>query len=286
MKYEIKKNWLNTIEIVIKKPVILIPFIIFGFIQLLALEVLYFSYRRPLSLITSPIIKKYFGETFLHYPANMLLLPNLFHYIQMGLYVVIGVFLATISINLLKNVLLGLPIRRDAVFKNALRRLPAILIYGVVAIVLVGLLKQVDAFILKHLFALAAKEIPNLIVKLAPFISISLLFILNTILQVLLLLVLPLIVIKKKSLIKAFLISIGMGIRHFWTLFILIFLPFLVYLPVSLVKTRAIALKLAQATFPEINLFVAVIAIIISIFIDAFITLCAARYLIDTEGAE
>ncbi|MDP3789263.1 MAG: hypothetical protein Q8R48_02550, partial [Candidatus Omnitrophota bacterium] len=70
MKYNIRKNWISTFEALSNNPVIFTPFIFIAFLECLVLEISYFSARFPLSSIFAPIIRKFFGEQFLHYPGN------------------------------------------------------------------------------------------------------------------------------------------------------------------------------------------------------------------------
>ena len=51
-----------SVNTIITNPVIVYPFCIIAFIQLLVLEVLYFSPRFPLSVFFGPIIARLHGE--------------------------------------------------------------------------------------------------------------------------------------------------------------------------------------------------------------------------------
>ena len=67
----------GSIETFITHPVILFPFVTIAFIQMLILEVLYFAPRFPLSVFFNPIVKTLWGEKFVHYPHNFVVLPSL-----------------------------------------------------------------------------------------------------------------------------------------------------------------------------------------------------------------
>lgn len=73
-----------------------------------------------------------------------------------------------------------------------------------------------------------------------------------------------------------------MGFRDFLKIFALIFLPFLVFLPVTLLKSGSF--QLAVKTFPEIHLYITAVEIIASIFIDCFLVVCASKFLLDKES--
>ena len=144
---------------------------------------------------------------------------------------------------------------------------------------LVFLLKKGDFFILSKFFRLTAKIAPNRTAQLYPFISSMFLFFTNVLMQVFLVLTLPIIVIKNKTLLKALVESIYLGIRNFLSIFALILIPFLIYLPISLLKS--FQLVIVNKTFPEITLYITTAGIIVAMFIDCFITICAAQFLLD-----
>jgi hypothetical protein len=271
MKYNITQSWLRALEVIVKRPIILLPFLIAAFFDGLALELIYFFPRKPVSFIITPIIRKFFGETFVHYPGNLLLLPKLFYYAQVVTYIVIGVFLTAIAINMYKNIKADLPLKTNALIKNALKRYPYFLIYGVLLIGLAFFLKKADLVIVTK------------VLKLRSPLSASLfLFLTNVIMQSFLILTIPIMVIEKRSLLKSLGGSIYLGARHFLSVFPLIFVPFLLYLPISLLK--GFSVKLVDLTFPEINLYVAGAGIIIAIFIDCFIAVCTAQFLLDKSA--
>jgi hypothetical protein len=271
MKHNITQSWLRALEVIVKRPVILLPFLIAAFFDGLALELIYFFPRKPVSFIITPIIRKFFGETFVHYPGNLLLLPKLFYYAQVVTYIVIGVFLTAIAINMYKNIKADLPLRTNALIKNALKRYPSFLIYGVLLIALALILKKVDFFIIIKVLKVRS-----------PFIASLFLFLTNIIMQTFLILTVPIIVVQKKSLLKAFGGSIYLAARNFFGLFILILVPFLLYLPISLLK--GFSVKLVDLTFPEINLYVAGAGIVIAVFIDCFIAACTTQFLLDESA--
>ncbi len=271
MKHKITQSWLRALEVIVKRPVILLPFLIAAFFEGLALELIYFFPRKPLSFIATPIIKKFFGEAFVHYPGNLLLLPKLFYYAQVVIYIVIGVFLTAIAINIFKNVKANLPLKTNALIKNALKRYPSFLIYGILLIVLALLLKRVDFIIIGRLLKLKS-----------PFIASLFLFLTNIIMQTFFILTIPIIVIQKKSLLKALWGSISLGARNFFGIFILILVPFLLYLPITLLK--GFSIKLVGLTFPEINLYVAGVGIVLAIFIDCFIVVFPSQFLLERSA--
>ena len=282
MGYSIRKNWISSFDLIKTRPILLVPFVFIAFFESFALELIYFSTRKTISFIASPIIRKFFGENFLHYPGNLLMLPRLFYYAQVAVYIFIGVFLVAISVNILKNIKANLPLKTDALIKNASKRYLSFVIFGIVMIFSMILIKRVDTFIFIKLVQFISKYLPQIATELY-FTGLSLfLFLSNVILQAFLVLAVPIMVIEKKSLIRALGSSIYLGFRNFFSIFGLVFLPFLVYLPILLLKSMLP--QLAAKTFPEISLYIVGAGIIIAVFIDCFITICACQFLLDKEG--
>ncbi len=283
MNYSIRKNWISSFDLIKTKPILLLPFVFIAFFESLALELIYFSTRKPISVIANPIIRKFFGENFLHYPGSLLLLPKLFYYAQVTVYIFIGVFLVGISVNILKNIKAKLPLKTGALIKNAVKRYLSFVIFGIVMIFSMTLIKNADTFLFIKLVRFISKYLPQVATEIY-FIGLSLfLFLSNVILQVFLVLTVPIMVIQKKSLIRALGGSIYLGFRNFFSIFGLVFLPFLVYLPIMLLKS--ISPQLADKTFPEISLYIVGAGIIIAVFVDCFITICAAQFLLETTSS-
>ena len=279
--FNIRKNWVSSFEIMVRKPIVILPFFIIAFFEGLALELIYFSTRRPLSFIAGPIIRKFFGEAFLHYPFNLIKLPKYFYYSQIIIYIFIGAFLTAISVNILKNIKAGLPLKANALIKNALNRYLSFLTYGIIVVTLIFLLERVDMFVFSKSLRLISKYFPQIAPKLFLLPSALFFFLTNVIMYTFFVLTLPIIVIKKKSLLKALGESIALGFFNFFRIFILIFPPLFLYLPITLLK--AYSPVLAEKTFPGISVLIVSAGIIITIFLDCFIAVCTTQVLLARE---
>jgi hypothetical protein len=279
MAYSIRKNWVACFEVIVKRPIVLLPFVVIAFLEALALELLYFYPRKPIALVAGPVIKKFFGEGFLHYPENIIILPNLFYYAQVVIYVIFGVFLMAICVNIFKNVKEGLPLKARALIKNAASKYLSFLIFGIIMIALAILVKKADTFLYAKFMRLLMKYLPKIASRVSTVGFVTSLFVSNIMMQTLLTLTVPIMVIRKKSLLKALLQSVFLGTRRFPTIFKLIFVPLLVYLPISLLKSMS--LVLLNKMFPEINLCIIGAGIVISLFVDSFVIMSVSQWLIE-----
>lgn len=247
--YGIRKNWIESFDLIRKNRIVMMPFIITAFLEALTLEIVYFSTRNPIAVVANPIIRKFFGEGYLHYPGHLILISQAFYYLQMAIYAFFGVFLTAISVNIFKNIKEGLPVKAKAMVNNALKHYSSFFIYAVIVIALLFLLRRLDMFVFAKIARLLARyafQIPQRSYHLC---LASVLFLTNVIMQAFIILTVPIIVIHKKSFLKAFARSIYLGARNFLTILGLIILPFLAYLPVMLLKS--FSAELADKTFPE-----------------------------------
>ena len=71
-------------QLVRRYPIIVAPFIGVAMFEGFVLAVLFLAPRPPLSMALAPIIRAFWGEQFLHYPTNFLLLPKIFEYSRDG----------------------------------------------------------------------------------------------------------------------------------------------------------------------------------------------------------
>ena len=279
MGYNIKRNWYSSFMLMVKSPVVFLPFIMIAFFEALAAEFIYFSARKPISILAGPVIRKFFGEMALHYPGNLMILPRIFYYAQIALYIFLGVFLTAISVNIFNNIKTGLPIKVNAMMKNAFKHYLSFMIYGIIIAALITVLRRVDIPIYTKATRLALKVVPKISPQIG-YLGLTLfLFLTNIVMQALMILTVPLMVIEKKALFKSLFNSIYIGVKNFLTIFTLIFLPFVAYLPVTLLK--GVSVPLADKTFPEMNLLVTFVSIIASIFIDSFIIISVSQFLLD-----
>lgn len=280
-KINIRKIWISSFDLMVRRPIVLLPFIIIAFFEGLALELVYFSTRKPISLIADPIIRKFSGEAFLHYPFNLTKLPEYFYDLQILIYVLIGVFLMAISVNIVKNIRQELPLKTNALINNASRKYLSFVLWGIIVVVLTFLLVKADEFIFSKIIPLLSKQFPQISQVSYSLGSIIFIFLTNIILQTFLVLVLPILVIRKASLLKAMAGGIALGARYFFKVFLLIFLPFLVYFPVTLLKTTSV--DLGNKFFPEIILYISIIGIIASALVECFILVCASQFLLEKD---
>jgi hypothetical protein len=281
MKYNISKIWTASLELMAKNPIVVLPFMIIAFFESIALELIYFSTRPPISALADPIIRKFFGEPFVHYPGNLLILTKLFYYAQVVLYISISVALLAASVNMFKNIKEGLPVRLDAMLKNSVKRYFEYFGYGCIIIILLFISNKAETFLFSKIMLRMGNLLPQSVMSIFPIGMMLIIFITNVIIYTLLISTVPLMVIEKRPLLKSCGLSIYVSVRNFSKIFPLVLLPFAVYMPFTLLKS--FPGQLADKLFPEINLYITFLSIVVTIFVDCFMILCVSQWLIDNR---
>ena len=280
-KISVKKIWGAAFDTMVKRPIVLLPFVIIAFIEALALEFIYFSNRPPLSLIAGPIISKLSGEIFLHYPFNLAKIPRYFFYVQLLTYILAGIALSAITVNMVRNIKGGLPLKTGALVKNALRRYGAFAIYGVIAVALMFGLRELDVFAYGRLVRLLAKNLQVISPMLYSFGMSVFYFFTSLVMHTFFVMVIPIMVIEKKSLLKGLFGSMGMGLRRFLSIIVMIFIPYALYFPITMLKSYAA--EFSTKLFPEVTLYILGVGILAAIFVDCFVVVCATYFLLGKD---
>jgi len=276
-----KTYWRKSLELIIGNSRVVTPFVMLAFFEAMALVLIYFSPRKPLSCIFNPIIRKFQGELFVHYPGNFLALPKLFSYAQSAIYVLAGILLSAVTINMVRNIRAGLPVRTKALVRNASGRYFAFVVYGVLLTALMLLVRESGTVAFVKFAKLMARFLPEAAMNVFPVILPIFIFVANITLYTFLILTVPILVIKKSSLLKALAESVRSGFRNFFAIFRVILVPFLFSLPVILLSSFSVTV--ARKTCPEIIALIALLKIIVSVSVECFIIICISQFLLDKQ---
>lgn len=249
-------------------PAIFIPFLIFAVVELACLGVLYYAPRQPWSAVLGPPIRAFWGEAFLHYPANFLLLPHLVSLARTVLYVLVGSLLNGIAVLSVRYAYAG-GIAGPVVGK-AVRR------YG--ALCMVSLLSAGAFMLFSRLFGLANSLyfvhhsallwIPARI-WLGPVAFLANLLASISI-QALFIYAIPAMMIDDAGLFKAIAGSVRLCRRMFLPTVTLIVIPVLVYVPIMVLQYKT---PYFVNLNPESVVYIAASgALINSLFVDVLVT--------------
>lgn len=238
------------------------PFLAFAACELFILIFIFLVPRQPFVKLFGPPIRTIWGERFLHYPLNFILLPNLVSLSRSIISVFIGAFTTGVAVAIVakKN------------FVAALKKYPAlflailvinVLYYSFIKILAKLLEKYFMAGHLKLLF-LGPKFWLGLFMVGAGFFAA--LFI-----QAVFAYIIPALICDDKKLSRAVLASLIFCKDNFFKTILLVGLPMLAFIPVIVLNYNT--LFLIDRLFPEIIFWVAILGIVVnSLIVDPLVT--------------
>ena len=255
-------TWKTTLGYFKANPNLLIPFFIVGIFDFLILGVIYLAPRPPLSALLAPPIRAFWGEKFLHYPFNLLLIPHLFNYGHIISTAFIGVLMTGLAIGMLSE---AKEEGRPSVLVNLIRaakRYPSLVAIWLVMFVLVTIVFKGLPFILR----LKQPTALQIVFYVSFFISI--------LIQVVFIYALPAVMIEKKRTWQAIKRSISFSKSLFLPTLLLVMIPMIIYLLLIILRGRLPIL--ITKSFPEVILIFLGLGIVVSVIIDCLITYSTA----------
>lgn len=267
-----------------KQPVLLLPFCIFAFLELLTLILLYYFPRMPLKSLFGPPITTLWGERFLHYPLNFLLLPKLFSFARMALSIVAGSLLTAVAVAIVSDIYHKKHIKLKSVFLLALKKYPACFIVVFTFTVSFFFLSRFITTLLYRYFMSGHTRLLFLKAQLwlGP-ILYAFNFLLGVFIQAAFVYAIPALIIDNKKLLRSISLSVRVLKRNFISTIVIVGAPLLAYIPISLLSAKGAFL--INQIFPEVILVIAAAGIVVaSLVIDPIITACSAYiFLMDKE---
>ncbi|MCP4650098.1 MAG: hypothetical protein GY853_08495 [PVC group bacterium] len=277
----IRESWLSAMTIIKSDYRIMLPYAVLAFLELSAIIILFFAIQPPLVKYFTPIIMRFAGRQFFHYPYNLLLLAKGFSHIQVVLSIILGTFIAGVTINLVQQKISSKVISLKAALKRSL-----------VSYIHLFLITLIVFFLIKGAFWVESKVLLKIMMKGRVFLNIRregwmLIFTaINIItmgfLQSLFIFAHPVIIIEGKNFIVALFRNVGYIFKNFLAVIILVLVPLLLYLPVALLKTRLFPLM--ENIVPEIVFLVLIAGICMSFLVNVFITVSTTKLYLLIRG--
>lgn len=260
-----------------KHPQTLQPLVLISFLNLLALEILYFAPRYPLSIVFDPFIRRIWGEKFLHYPMDLVLLPKTFYYAQ----ILIGLFISNVLFATIAYMLAAYNNEERVNFSQALRKCLGSYIHIVTtSVIALGLFigaSWLYGFVIASADKIQAAEgfmffVKNAVILGAPYAQL----VFDIFISILLMYVIPIIVIEKKKVFQAAAANCKVLLGSFWMSAVLVVIPTLFYFPILIMRNNIGFL--ADITMPGIQVIVIAIGILASTAINGIILAAATTY--------
>ncbi len=274
----LKKVYNHTFSILKHNKLLFIPFIIFSILELLALIFIYISPRMPFVIVLGPPIKAFFGERFLHYPMNFVLIPKLASNIRTILSILVGSYLSAVAVQVISNLYEKKTVRMINVFKASFKKYAAFfLVVFIITILFQGAL-QLPSVGLRKYFLTGHKTLLFLKPSMwfGPLLT-GISFVISVLIQACFAYVIPVLVIEKVNPFKALLGSCGLFFKSFFPTIMLVGIPMLAYVPIIILQYNT--LFIINKFYPELVLFVAFLNVLItSLFVDVLITVSTTLY--------
>lgn len=248
----------ETTATIARNPLVIFLFIFLALIQASALTVVFLSHSEPFSSLLGPIIRRFWGDRFLHYPDNFLLLPKLFSYAEMAVITVVGLIVTGITIQLVASA-------RDrahsstivTAFWGTLKRY-----FGMLFVWLCIF------FALRYGARAALDHLPNsLPVHFAGLLGVFLLT------QMLTAFLFPAILLSGKKYWKSIVEGLMLALKNIPGLFLLLLLPVGLSVALSYLKTMS---PLLSQNNPDMVLVILYCSIVVATVVDLFITSATA----------
>lgn len=250
--------WRMTFGLFKQNPSILVPFLLVGLVDVILLFIVYLAPQPPLSAILGPPIKVFWGERFLHYPFNLLLVPRLFDLAHIVSTALIGVLMTGAVVMMLKESHNGIKPNLGLSLSKSLRVYLKLLVIWLVMFSLVSVVFKVLPAIF-HFKQRAA----SLIVFGAGFL-------ISILIQAIFTYAIPAVIIEEKKIWPAIKRSVSFCQRAFLPTLVLVGLPMLMYIPMLILKVKLPLLM--SKVFPEAVLIFIGLGIVISAIMDCLIT--------------
>ncbi len=248
----------ETTATILRNPLVLFLFVFLAFIQACALTVVFLSHSEPVNSLLGPIIRRFWGDRFLHYPDNFLILPKLFSYAEMAVITVAGLIITGITIQLIASA-------RDrehtstivTAFWNTLKRYLGMLFIWLCIF-----------FALRY----GARAVLDLLPNRLPLHFAGLLGVF-LIMQMLTAFLFPAILLSGKKFWKSISEAVGLALKNSPRLFLLLLLPVGLSVALSYLKTMS---PLVSQNNPDMVLVILYCSIVVSTAVDLFITSATA----------
>lgn len=252
-------------------PAVYLPFLVFAGVELITLIFLFLAPRPPLLPLLGPPIRTFWGEQFLHYPANFLLLSKLASFSRMGLSVILG--------SLLSGIAIAKAYKKPG--KIAFKKYTSLfLIVFIITALFYFAINSTGALLAKYFMAGQAKLLflgPR--IWMGP-ILLSLNIIIAIVIQAAFIYALPELILNDKKFFQAIFSSLNFCRKNLFITLLLTGIPMILYIPIIILNNNTALL--IDKMFPEIALLLCIASIIVSsLIIDPVITISTALLYID-----
>jgi len=252
-----------------------------AFVQLFIIEILYFSPRYPLNVFFGPIISKIWSPAYLEYPLNFLLLPKMFQYSQMPIYIFVSSFFIAVAVGIIAAINADQKVNIGAIIKKTFSSYVHLIVAAIISFALVAVLFKLFGLVFTRAAQIRSTTghffmIKSIVMGGAPYFQLLLSIFATTLFAY----VIPAIVIDNKKVFSALMVNFKSLKGAFWFTFFIVLTPSLLFMPILLLR-NSIPLDFFA---PELRLMTLVFSVFVMVLIDAIIyTAVTSFYLVKKE---
>jgi hypothetical protein len=277
----LKKVYQNTGLFLKTQPKLIVPFAIFAAVESLVLIFFFLSPRAPINALMGPIIIRLWGEAFLHYPTNFLLLPRLASASRMFLAVILSSLLTGMAVVLVARAHNKEPVKLKEAFFSAAKRYLSLFIIVLLLVVFFYFAVKAFSFLLIKYFSSGQASLLFMkpTIWFGP-VTLVVNFFFALLVQSFFVYAIPFLMLGKEKLLKAVVKSFVLFKKLLLPTLVLVGAPLLLYIPVTILEQNSAFL--IQKVFPEFILIVLFFGIAISsLVVDLLITVSTTALYLD-----
>lgn len=271
--------WSVTFKMLGRYPRLLIPFFITAIFEGLVLAVLFYSPRPPFSIVFVPPVKAFFGERFLHYPNNFLVLPQLFYYGQVLATMTVGVVMFGMAMGMVYQANTeGEKVKIAGNINRSIRRYVTLAgVWLVTFIISLIILRGPRFLVVKFLQPTAFAKV---LLQVLFYAGIVLVFLV----EAFFIYAYPAIIIERRKFLGAIKRSFDISRSVFLTTIILIITPRILDVAIMVFKQHLVGLM--NLTLPEITLVILAASVVVTFITDSLVFLTTANLFVLTKETE
>lgn len=272
----------SSIDTIIANPVVAFPYVINLFIQLLILEILFFSNRYPLKTFFGPITKTLWGENYIHYPLNLMIIPDFFQRLQIPLYIFVYSFFVAVSTYIIATLNNGKKVELGSIFREVFKSYLFIVIAAMITSLFVVSIFNLYGLVYNRAAVIRSTSgvffmIKRIVMEGTPYFGLMGSVFVTTLFAY----VMPAIVIDKRRIFAALAANFKLVGQSFFTILGVVFVPMFVFVIVLLLQNSLPR----DLPLPEIRVWTLILSVVLMVMIDAVVyTAITTYYLISKEN--
>lgn len=274
----------RTVALLKGNRVLYLPFFIFFAVEIFCLILIHLSNYSPFSLIFGPIVKAFWGEQFLHFPFNFILLPKLASFSRLTLSVLIGSILSGAATLITANIYYNKSIKLSPAILKTLKKYASLFVILLILNITLYFAFKFIGFALFKYFSKGSKELFFIPLRFWSYGPIPILvnFSVAVFFQAAFIFAIPFVMLDNVSPIKAMIRSFTLFFKLFKTTSLLIILLMLIYLPILILNMKTVFI--IENVFPEAIILIALMgSVLSSLVIDPLMTVASTLLFIKNK---